>query len=436
MVASVRRPSGALRNLSVKALSQALDRASRLFVIVASGPVLGERAFGRFVFASTVTSLLALGTDLGTGVWTTRELARRPVDGERIVSVGLALRAAAALPYGLAVAAVSIFVVRGEERAAMILLGIAALANAFVDHFGAILRGHERFPAEARLNGSRAILTGVTGLTALAVGRSLTWLCIALVVSSLASCLYGLTLLLLLHPRLKVPGSLRALPFDRDLAISALKESLPIWFAGLVSLLYFKIDTVFLRFLAGDAELGAYGAAYKFFEGSMILPSVLLSVAFPQLARAQGDPKARQTLERRLVMVLVALGLLVGTACLVGGSTLVRVVFGASFGRAVAPLRLLALGLPFLYLNFGLTHFLLARDRGQATLWLSVMTLALNLCLDFALIPRGLGPGAALATVLSELALSLGCLVALRRVTLAAPLPSAQAGPRTGQRAA
>jgi len=425
----------ALRNLSVKALSQALDRACRLVVVVASAPVLGERAFGRFVFASTVTSLLALGTDLGTGVWTTRELARRQDEGGRIVTVGLALRAAAALPYGLAVAAVACFVVRGEERTAMALMGVAALANAFVDHVGAVLRGHERFPAEARLNGSRALLTAGAGLAALSLGRSLTWICVALAAASVASCVHGLTVLYLLYPR-PSPGRAGAAPFDRQLAISALRESLPIWFAGLVSLLYFKVDTVFLRFLAGDAELGAYGAAYKFFEGSMILPSVVLSVTFPGLARIKGDPSARQALEHRLGAVLLGLGLVVGSACLLGGSTLIGIVFGAGFGRAVASLRVLALGLPLLYLNFGLTHFLLARDRGRATLWLAVATLAFNLALDLALIPRSLGPGAAWATVLSELGLTLGCFGALRWMAPAAPLRSARAGPRTDQRAA
>src|SRR5579864_4373352 len=66
-----------LRNLTLKTASLGFEKVSRLVVVVASARALGQAAFGRFVFASTVTALLAFGTDLGLGVWTTRELARR-----------------------------------------------------------------------------------------------------------------------------------------------------------------------------------------------------------------------------------------------------------------------------------------------------------------------------------------------------------------------
>jgi O-antigen/teichoic acid export membrane protein len=429
-----------LGNLGLKGLSLGLERACRLGVVIASARVLGETAFGRFVFASTVTALLALGTDLGLGVWTTRALARRPDDSVQVIRVGLALRGLASLPYGLAVAAVSMLVVQGEARDAIVLLGFAALINAFVDHFGAILRGYERFADEARLNGTRALLTVVAGIAALAVGRSLAAVCGGLAAASLGSCLYGLGTLVRLHPvrgRSVRAGLVRLATVDRALAGSALAQSLPIWLAGLLSMLYFKVDTVFLRSLAGDAELGAYGAAFKLFEGAMILPCVVLAVTFPQLARAHEDPVVQRRLEWHVGMLLLGLGLSVGVVCLLVGGPLVRVVFGLGFGRAVASLRVLALGLPLLYLNYGLTHFLVARDMGRRNLWLAVTMLALNVALDVALIPRGSGPGAAWATVLTEAALTACCFGALWMGAARIPsLPSVPATTRTDQRAA
>ena len=81
-----------LRNLSLKAVSLGLERGCRLAVTVVAAPVLGEAAFGRFVFASTVTAVLALAADLGLGVWTTRALARTGADSQAIVRAGLVLR--------------------------------------------------------------------------------------------------------------------------------------------------------------------------------------------------------------------------------------------------------------------------------------------------------------------------------------------------------
>jgi O-antigen/teichoic acid export membrane protein len=428
-----RTPGGALRNLSLKATSLGLERGGRLLVAVAAAAVLGRAPFGRYVFASTVTAMLALGTDLGLGIWTTRALARGRGGDEDVVRLGLALRALASLPYVLAVTAAALLTAEGEARAAIAWLGVAALLNAFADHFGAVLRGYERFADEARLNASRAVLTTVSGLAALAVGRSLAALCAGMAAASLGGFAYGLATMVRLHP----PASRVAGPiFHRGRARHALRQALPMWLAGLVSLLYFKVDTLFLHAMAGDAELGVYGAAYKLFEGAMLLPAVVLAVTFPQLARAHDDPPAQRRLEQRLGASLLGLGFLVGVTLFLGRALLVETVFGVGFRAAERSLAVLAAGIPVLYVNFGLTHFLLARNLERVTTGLSFMMLVLNVALDVALIPHGGGPGAAWATILSELALTACCLGALRATAPRRALPSSPATSRRDRRAA
>src|SRR5262249_32019497 len=108
---------GSLRSLAWKGASLGLEKVSRVVVVLVAAPVLGESAFGRFVFASTATGLLVFGTDLGLGVWTTRALARdrNPGAADRVVRVGLSLRALAAVPYALVVAALAAWVGAGER---------------------------------------------------------------------------------------------------------------------------------------------------------------------------------------------------------------------------------------------------------------------------------------------------------------------------------
>jgi O-antigen/teichoic acid export membrane protein len=418
-----------LKNLSLKGLSLGLERVCRLGVVVASARVLGETDFGRFVFASTVTTFLALGADLGLGVWSTRALARNHGDTAPIVRVGLVLRSIMAAPFAVAVAAAA-FAVQGETRAAMLLMGVAALGSSLVDHVGALLRGYERFADEARLNTSRALLTLGAGMVALRFIPSLVGLCAALAAASVGSLVIAAGALFRMHP--SRTAAMHVGSFDRVLAKAALQEAVPIWLAGLLSIVYFKADHLFIRWFAGDDELGAYGAAYKFFEGSMVVPAVLLAVAFPRLARAHGDEAAQRSLELRVSLVLFGLGSLAALVCLFGAAPLVRLVFGPAYGRAVPSLRVLSLGVPLLYFNYGLTHFLVARDRERSTLGLALMMLVLAVGLNLLLIPRMLGPGAAWATTLSEAALTLGCLAALRRKgTESSPRPSLQATPRT-----
>ncbi len=394
-------------NLSLKALSLGLERGCRLAITVVSAPVLGQAAFGRFVFASTVTAVLALAADLGLGVWTTRSLARGKAHAAEVVRVGLILRALTTVPYALAVVAVALLVGPGEARTAVAVLGVAALFNAFLDHLGAILRGTERFAEEARLNAARALFVVLAGLAALAIGRSLTALCLAIAAASLGAFAYGLVGLVRTYALFTPPAQ------AGPLARAALRESLPIWVAGLLSLLYFKVDTFFLQSLSGDAELGAYGAAYKLFEGAMLLPAVVLAVTFPQLVRAHDDLPLRRRLERRVAGSLLAVGLAVGATFFFARAPLIALIFGERFQRSADSLRVLALGVPLVYVNFGLTHFLVARSRERVNTLLAFVMLVATLALDVLLIPGGSGPGAALATVLAEVLLTVSCLVAL-----------------------
>jgi PST family polysaccharide transporter len=402
-----------LRDLSLKAVSLGLERGSRLIVIVASAPALGEAAFGVFVYTSTVTAILALAADLGLGVWTTRALARGDGDGAKVVAAGLGLRALAMVPYAVAITILALLTAEGEARSAMVLLGVAAAFNAFSDHFGAIFRGSGRFPVEARLNATRAVLTAGGGVLALALHPSLVALCVAFAAASVGAFFFGLHGVHRAHPPPPFAARERV---DRTLARTALRESWPIWLAGLLSLLYFKVDTFFVRSFTGDAELGAYGAAYKLFEGAMLLPAVVLAATFPRLARLRDDPPAQRRLERRLGATLLAIGVVVGATFYLTRTPLIGALFGASFHRAEDSLRVLALGIPLVYLNFGLTHFLIARDKERVNLWLSLMMLGVTVLLDVLLIPGRSGPGAALATVLAEVALTVCCLGALTGV--------------------
>jgi O-antigen/teichoic acid export membrane protein len=411
----------ALSNLLFKAFSLPFEKGCRVLLVLLSAPVLGKAAFGRFQFAATVTTLLAVGTDLGLGIWTTRALARSRARAPTIVATGLGLRTLAALPYAVVAGVVALLAGSGEMRATFLFLGVAALANAYEEHFGAILRGYERLDDEARLNVLRAALTAGAGLWALVHWGSMVALAAGVMVGTVAGLFYGLWML---GRRYRLLGAAaRDLPsaagapggggFDRALARSATREALPLWLASLLSLLYFRGDTVLLWFFSGAAELGTYSAAYKVLDGAMILPAILLSALFPPLARAHGDRERQAHWERVVVTVLLALGIAVGLGMYLGSPLIIRLAFTSEFARAVPSLRVLAFAVPFIYFNFGLTHFLIARDLGQRNLLFAALMLVLNTALNLLAIPRWGGPGAAFATVGTEVALTACCLIAL-----------------------
>ncbi len=398
----------ALGNVLVKALSVPVEMGCRLALMVVAAPTLGAAAFGSYQFAFAATTMLALCTDLGMGVWTTRALARDRTRAPVIVATALRLRFLASVPYLAVVALAAALAGPGDARRALALLGVAALVNAFIDYLIAIFRGFERLIDEAHLNVVRALLLAAAGLGALAVRRTVAVLGAGLLAGMLASALYGLRLL-----RRGYGIGTGTRKFDRALARAAAGEAIPLWLASLFSLLYFKGDVVILKAFASNAEVGAYSAAYKIFEAVMIVPAVVLAATFPPLARAKDDPARQRRWEAALVVLLLALGAAVAALVYLTSDRVVALMYGAGFGRVAPSLRVLSSAIPLLFLNFGLTHFLIGRDLERRNLLFAALMLVVNVSANLLVIPRLGGPGAAWATLVTEVALTICCLIAL-----------------------
>lgn len=410
----------ALTNAVIKTISVPIEKACRLVLMLVAASALGVARFGSYQFAFAATTMLAVCTDLGMSVWTTRALARDRSRAPAILATAVRLRVLVAAPYLAIVLGAALLVHPADARWTLALLGLATFVNTVLDYFVAVFRGFERLSDEARLNVARAAFTLAAGLLALHLRPAPAALAAALLAGVSATAAYGAVLLRRHGLTLSWDP-----PPAAGLTRAAFAEALPLWLATLLSLLYFKGDVVILKIFATDADIGAYSAAYKVFEGVMIVPAIVLAATFTPLARAKGDPHRQRRWEGILVFVLLALGVLVGAATYFQSARIVSLVYKGGFARAIPSLRVLAAAVPVLFLNFGLTHFLIARDLERRNLAFAAVMLVVNVTANLVLVPRLSGPGAAWATLITEVALTFCCLVALAgRTATTRPAPS------------
>ena len=90
-----------------------------------------------------------------------------------------------------------------------------------------------------------------------------------------------------------------------------------------------------------------------------------------------------------------------------------RRIFGPGFARTVPALHILSAALPLVFLNCGLTHFLVARDLGVLNMVFAGLMVPVNVVANVVLSRRLGAPGAAWSMLITEAALSLCCLLAL-----------------------
>ena len=162
-----------------------------------------------------------------------------------------------------------------------------------------------------------------------------------------------------------------------------------------------RADLLVVNHFRGPAEAGVYSVASQFGLLLMLLPGVIATLLFPRVTAeqdARGETTCLVTRYTTFIMFLCCLAA-------VPFSLLLPVLYGAAFTEAT---RLLLILLPGVYLmgleSVLVQHFnALGLPRAIPLYW--VVTLALNLILVFALVPRLGAQGAAIASTISYAAI-------------------------------
>lgn len=411
------------RNLGFKLLGTVVEKALRLALTMTAARMLGTAAWGRYGYALALATLLVQLTDMGLNLFTAREIARAEDDAGRGEFVGQVFALKAALSGIYVLVMTGLCLAHLDEpvvAAAIALCSLAALSNAAIESILHVFRGVQDLALEARATALFSATQLVLGLGVL-LAAALLWdrslaatpgepgetACLLLYCGAMATAAgtaVGFAFRLLLRvtrPRLSLSTALVG-RFRR--------EVLPLGIAIVASLIYYRIDVPMIRMFRGDVDTGLYTAGYKILEYAAIFPAMLMAAAFPALSEAVSRPGAAAArLHRTALTWLVAAGA-VGTALLWRfPDAIVGLLYGEHFAAGAPILRALAPCLLLTFVNFLLTHMLVALGLVRQQMTISIALIGLNVGLNWWLIPRWGGVGAAWATAATEFVLLAYC---------------------------
>ena len=207
---------------------------------------------------------------------------------------------------------------------------------------------------------------------------------------------------------------------DPIFIVNWLMKSLPFAATFAITTIYFKIDVPILALIRGHYETGIYVAAYKPFEALLFIPVSMLNVVFPVLAIYHRGAEGRLVWAvNRFYKALFALGcpIAVGTFMLAGP---LRFIY--AYPESASALRILALGIPLMFVSNAFIGALNAIDRQLTFTWAALVSMIVNIALNLALIPLFGYLGASWATVLTEVALCVMGWYLTRRHLTAVPV--------------
>lgn len=379
-------------------------------VIVYVARKLGANQFGVLVFTAAFVSYFKLLTDWGVTTLAIRDIAREKRLTQEyagsITVIGLFFSVIAFLILFIITKLLHFSQLKNQL---ILLYGIAFFPT--VLNLSWVFNAHEKMEYQGLLQVVGAIFYFIGAFLFLYYLPSAIVIPLAYIASSLIVSLISLLLFLRFFgkPRLKID-----LNYWKNFIISAL----PFGASLIATLIYYNFDTIMLSFMKGDTVVGRYNAAYKIIFVLLALVTFYAQAIFPIFSQrskvylAELSSIFRQSVK---LIVVVSIPLVVGGMML--APVLISTFFGAEYANAIPAFQILICSITFAYLGRIYYTGLLSCEKQSIYLRIVILSAAINLVLNFILIPPFSLYGAAIATLTTEALSFLMCYQVFQKVS-------------------
>lgn len=200
--------------------------------------------------------------------------------------------------------------------------------------------------------------------------------------------------------------------FDKNLALTLLKDSWPLILSGVVVSIYVKVDQVLIKNMLTSRDVGIYAAAVRLSESWYFIPIAISNALFPAIVTAKSI--ASELYLSRLqklydVLAWIAIGISIPVSFLSG--EIIQVLYGSKYSASAPILTIYIWAGVSVFLGVASSQYLVTENFTKISLMRTSLGMIANVILNIIFIPRYGIVGSAYATLLSYtlVILSLGC---------------------------
>jgi O-antigen/teichoic acid export membrane protein len=371
---------------------------------------LGEGDYGHYVTVISLVTIVQGVTDVGLGQIGVREFAarsgpQRATLMRNLLGVRVTLTVLGVL---LATAFAEAVGYRHAVPLGTLLAGIGMVLTVLQGTFAVPLAARLQLGWVTALELLRQVLT-VTGIVilVLAGAKLLSFLAITIPVA----------LVVLAVTLIVVRGTMPLRPaFQRSEWSPLIRAVLPFAAASAIGTVYLRITVVLMSVLSGELQTGYYATSYTVISVLIAIPALTVGSTLPILARAARDDRERLAyVLQRLFEVTLIVGVWLSLALALGAGFVIQVLTKHDPVTSVHVLEIQSVALVTQFVASTWQYGLLSLHRHRALLLISVSSLAVSVCLTFALVPLLQARGAAIAFSSAEIVLAAGSFMLLRR---------------------
>lgn len=183
-----------------------------------------------------------------------------------------------------------------------------------------------------------------------------------------------------------------------------IKITWPIALSIVLTLIYFKIDTIFLSFMKPQADVGIYGAAYRVLESLLFFPAMFAGIIMPVLSKeaSLGDLSRFREVFGKAFRIITIFAFPIAVGGIIFSYSIASLIGGRDFVAAGAPLQALFVATGIIFWGNLLGRAVIALDLQKRAVLVYLFGVALNVVLNLIFIPKYTYNGAAWTTVATE----------------------------------
>lgn len=385
-----------IRNTGATIFIRGCFGIARIFLLLVIAKKFGPADFGALSLALSFSEIFKVVADFGVDTVLLRRFVVNKALSARLLGNGLTLKLLSATAAYFIANAVC-WLLYKNVGAFHLLLIIAAslyttlLVNAFVSYFQANLNSASIVVPNAASTIVYILLT-VFGVHA---GWSLGLLAAIIPFCELIN--------LAATARVFSMASSLRMRFDKKIIWSIIIGSVPVGVAGIVVVIYSRLDVLMIEWFLGQKQLGEYAFAYRLTEPFLLLFSSLsisIYAFFSGMSRSSDIAAIKQKMIKVIVPVAIA-GILCAAGLSISANWLTSLV-SDKYAGAGSVLPVLAFAIVFKALNAQLTALINSGGKYKYITYIALNNLAINVILNLLLIPAAGIKGAAFAAVSTE----------------------------------
>lgn len=361
---------------------------------------LGAEGFGKYSFVLALVWVFQLIADLGLSKIMVREISIKKDTLEYQLGVTKSLIWMLSLVvYGLIVLTANVMNCETDVRNAIYIMGLAVIATVHAVGYSSVFRAME----EMEYNGIGFVVHKVCllGLTVIVIYYKG-----GLVEISLAYLISNVVLWFGYYITICVRYSKPRIIIDVQAWRYFIQECLPIGIASILRKISLQVDILILAAIASTAAVGLFSAPYKIIQSLSILPETLTIALFPLFSRlAQCSYRALFDVYEKNLKFMCLLSVPIVIVLSILPQSIILLIYGDRFSNAHIALQILSISLIFIYQTSQFVYLFSALGKQRLFTVCSIGGLAMNIILDFILIPKFDFIGACIGTLVAEICL-------------------------------